>query len=108
MVFDPVIAQVRFGAGLSPRHDWPQDSVALLDDLTGADAMADAFVIPKMAVAVPTPQDFAAAFQARRAAKGTDDAPTSEVAVVEMRRAARAARLQDGVHTIARSLDAPI
>ncbi|MGH1466339.1 MAG: DUF1800 domain-containing protein [Cognatishimia sp.] len=44
-MFDPHIAEIRFGTGLSPMAKPPQGITAMLEGLTGTDPMADRFPI---------------------------------------------------------------
>lgn len=48
MHFDPTLAEIRFGFGLSPRHAPPKDVDAMLARLQGPDVTASAFPIPDM------------------------------------------------------------
>ncbi len=70
MPFDPAIAAIRFGAGLSPRHAPPASADALLDELRGPDDLALAYPAIRTAAA----QDFVRRFSpAKRAGKDTAD-----------------------------------
>ena len=45
MGFDPELAEMRFGAGLSPRVAPPRDVAAMLGGLSAPDAMLERFPI---------------------------------------------------------------
>ena len=43
--FDPQLAEIRFGFGLSPEYAGPTDVETMLSGLTGPDVMADTYPI---------------------------------------------------------------
>jgi len=85
--FDPIIAEIRFGMGLSPRIAPPVSQDAMLARLRGPDDAAARFVIPLWADTYPSPRDYRDLAQVRRAARGTD----REAEVLDQQRAMRAA-----------------
>ena len=56
--FDPIIAEIRFGMGLSPRIAPPVSQDAMLARLRGPDDAAARFVIPLWADTYPSPRDY--------------------------------------------------
>lgn len=76
MPFHPQRAEIRFGCGLAPQHGKrlaPPDSVdAMMDRLTGPDAVAALLPIPPMAAYLPQLALLQQSRKARRLAKDTD------------------------------------
>ena len=72
-MFDPEIADIRFGTGLSPRHKPPQSADAMLNGLVGPDAMGTAFPISPFDDYRQTIVDFYAARRIERRAKTDAD-----------------------------------
>ena len=87
MPFDPIIAETRFGMGLSPRIAPPASVDAMLAQLRGPDVAAARFAIPLWADTYPSPRDYRDLARVRQAARGTD----REEEVLEQQRAMRAA-----------------
>ena len=104
MSFDPTLAAIRFGTGLSVHLLPPVAVAAMLDMVTGPDLAADAFPIPLSADAEPRLADFRALSRARRAAVGTDQQADIETAYRDIRIAARTARLGFFQATLARGV----
>jgi uncharacterized protein (DUF1800 family) len=108
MTFDPFLAAIRFGTGLSPRHAPPGDVTALLADLSGPDAMAVRYPIPTFSQMQPSVAVLKDAAKARREARGT---PQEDVMLDAYRALSqetirlRAANLHA---TLARMIDAPV
>ncbi|WP_377508265.1 DUF1800 family protein [Octadecabacter sp. R77987] len=87
MPFDPIIAEIRFGMGLSPRIAPPQSVDAMLVQLRGPDNAAARYGIPLWADTYPSPRDYRDLARVRQAARGTD----REEEVLEQQREMRAA-----------------
>lgn len=85
--FDPIIAETRFGMGLSPRVAPPASVDTMLAQLRGPDNAAARFAIPLWADTYPSPRDYRDLARVRQAARGTD----REEEVLEQQRAMRAA-----------------
>ena len=103
MPFDPTIAAIRFGGGLSPHFAKPSSVEAILAELS----RKPQFDIPTFKAAKPSLPQLKQATAARREAAGTDQFPASEAAVKAMRQAAAANYDQTMRATIARFLEAP-
>jgi len=86
MAFDPTLAAVRFGTGLSPIFAAPDSIDAVIADLD----VPLLYAIPGYAETVPSMRDFQRAARARNQARGTDTAQQTEDAFREVRRAANA------------------
>jgi hypothetical protein len=84
--FDPTIAAIRFGMGLSPTIAPPASVDDMLTRLAGSDEIGAAIPIPTFSTARPSPEDFGIATRARNAARGTD----AEAAAEDVRDALRA------------------
>ncbi|SMX33744.1 DUF1800 domain-containing protein [Octadecabacter ascidiaceicola] len=82
MPFDPTIAAIRFGMGLSPTIAPPVSVADMLARLAGPDTIAAEFPIPTYKDVYPSPLDYLDATRALNAARGTDD----EAAADEQRR----------------------
>lgn len=81
MRFDPTLAAVRFGAGLSPLFALPADAGAILAELE----TDFSYFIPNFEDVVPTGQAFQQASKARNQARGTDQAEIAEQAFRDLR-----------------------
>ena len=108
MSFDPIIAAIRFGMGLAPRHALPGGVDDLLGDVSGPDAMADAHVIPSFEAATPSPRDYRVAFKLRQDAQGEAGFAAADARIGQLRLQARLAQLDHGRTVFARLVDAPI
>ncbi|WP_281985203.1 DUF1800 domain-containing protein [Thalassorhabdomicrobium marinisediminis] len=91
MSFDPILAAIRFGTGLSPVILPPASVDEMLDWLAGPDEAAQRFPIPTYADVYPSPRDFRAATLAINSAP--DDAAEAAARVLrdDLRAAAREA-----------------
>lgn len=69
--FDPTLAAIRFGCGLSPRHSAPETLSAMMADLAGPDMAARTWPIPTFGAAHPSPQELSLL---RRATQAEDEA----------------------------------
>lgn len=87
MPFDPTIAAIRFGVGLSPVVAAPATPDAMLAQLAGPDLAAQAVPIAPYSSAYPSPADFRDAGRAVNDARGTQ----GEQAAQDHRDALRAA-----------------
>jgi len=103
--FDPHIAAIRFGTGLSPRVAPPESAGAMLAALVGPDLMARAYPIAGFATAVPTVAQYHALNIARRDAEGAVQMEESEAAFRAIRVAARDTRLQFFLAGMARGVE---
>lgn len=83
MPFDPVIAAIRFGTGLSPDVAPPASVADMLARLTGPDAAAARWPIVPYATATPSVADLRAFGRQRRAAAEQGEAALAEVAARE-------------------------
>lgn len=104
MPFDPTLAAVRFGTGLSASLAPPASVAAMLDLLTGPDAAALAFAIPGFDSAQPRLGDFRQLMQTRREARGTDREAGLQELYQHMRQQAQGARLGFFQATLARGV----
>ncbi|GGL59809.1 DUF1800 domain-containing protein [Wenxinia marina] len=102
--FDPELAVVRFGTGLSPRHPPPADADAMLRRLSGPDVIAARLPIPVFAAQTPTVAELRALNRARRAA-GSEGA--AQEAYDTARRAAGAAADRQLMTLLARAAATP-
>lgn len=84
--FDPELAEIRFGCGLSPVVAPPFSAVAQLEALTGPDLMAERFPIADTADGLKAAQQFGALRKAARKALGTAEEKTTEQAFKSFRR----------------------
>lgn len=107
MPFDPTLAAIRFGTGLSPRHAPPRDAGAMLAALVGPDATAQAHPIAPFATAEPSLPAFRNLSRARRAALGTPQEAEAEAAFQDIRLRARDQRIVHFHATLARGMTAP-
>ena len=107
MSFDPTLAAIRFGTGLSATLPPLQDVAAMLALLTGPDTAALAFPIAGFDVAQPRLADFRQMLQARRDAQGTDRAAGLQELYQFMRGQAQDARLRFFQATLARGVTSP-
>ena len=92
MPFDPVIAEIRFGCGLSPRVAPPASVDAMLSRLAGPDEMAHALPITPYSRAEPSLREQARINRERREGKGTAREAETEAAHDAMRESAQALR----------------
>jgi len=104
VAFDPILAEIRFGNGLSPTVARPQSVNAMLDRLAGPDHAAAAFPIPTFATAYPSPLDLRTAFRAVNQASGEDEKEAAEQARADMREAARELSATGIRHQLARDV----
>ncbi len=88
MPFDPILAAIRFGNGLSPDVAAPASVEDMLSMLEGPDRAAQAFPIQLYDEVVPSRLDFQSAGAAIRAAEGEEAVEAAEAARTEMRAAA--------------------
>ncbi len=108
MVFDPHVAGIRFGMGLSPHFAAPQSVDALIADVTGPDVMAQTHPIAPYATAEPSLYTQAIANSERHKARGTDAYDAAEARVKALRHDALAAHERSVRTTFARAIDGPI
>lgn len=107
MVFDPNVAVIRFGMGLSPHHAVPASAADLLDEVSGPDVMAATHVIPPFATAEPSMRTQALAQRARHQARETDGFDAADQRVKALRKEALAQQERQVRATFARAVDAP-
>lgn len=108
MTFDPFLAAIRFGTGLSPRHAPPGDVDAVLADLSGDDAMAARYPIPPFLRMQPGIATIKEAAKARRAARGTPQEDATTEAYRGLIQAAMTLQRANLHATLGRMIDAPI
>lgn len=77
-MFDPEIAEIRFGTGLSDQRAAPRSVQAMLDGLTGADTMAKQFPIDGFDSFVPRVRQFTQARREARKQAGTEAGKTAD------------------------------
>ncbi len=106
-MFDPHIAETRFGTGLSPRHAPARSVEEMLERLTGPDSAALLHPIPIWAEAAPSVRDFRILSRARRDAMGTRREAAAQAEFDAIRAAATAARNLRFQSVMARHLDTP-
>lgn len=104
MPFDPTLAAIRFGTGLSATLPPPDDAAGMLARLTGPDAAALAYPIPGFETAQPRLADFRQLMKDRREARGTDREAGLQELYQVMRMQARDARLRFFQATLARGV----
>lgn len=104
MSFDAELATIRFGLGLSPRHDVPRSVDALLEEAR-ATPRHPITAFPDVR---PTMADIRQGTRDRRAARGTDQEEMVVEKLREMRRAINEERDQALRIHFARAVDAPI
>ena len=107
MPFDPTLAAIRFGTGLSATQSPPADVAAMLALLTGPDAAALAYPIAGFNDAQPRLADFRQMMKDRRDARGTDREAGMQELYQHMRQQARTARLVHFQATLARGVTSP-
>ena len=106
MSFDPVLAAIRFGFGLSPDVPAPQSVEAMLAALRGADLAAAAHPIPLDDTVTPPLSEIRALNRARREARGTEGEEAAEAAYQAARRAMQATQGRMLRSTLARAITA--
>ena len=104
MTFDPILADVRFGTGLSPRHPPPARVEEILERLLAPDAAARRFPIPSTAQVTPTEMDLREANKAVRDADGNAARDAARDARADLRAAARSLRENMLAATVARGV----
>lgn len=77
-MFDPYLAEIRFGTGLSPRHEPPRRLDDVLARLAGPDHMAEAYPIARTEQVFPSEQELQTASRALRSADDADAAAAKE------------------------------
>ncbi len=107
MPFDPTLAAIRFGTGLSPRHAPPRDAGAMLAALVAPDVAAQTHPIAPFASAEPSLRAFRSLSRARRAALGTQQEAAAEAAFQDIRLRARDQRAVHFHATLARGIMTP-
>lgn len=100
-MFDPYLAEIRFGTGLSPRHDPPRRIDDVLARLAGPDHVAQAYPIARTDEVVPSEQTLQTALRTLRRADEADAAAAKERRD-QLFRAARRHRDQVLVRTLLR------
>jgi len=103
--FDPTLAAIRFGTGLSPSHAPAQSVEALLADLSGPDHMARRHPIPGFHDVSPSLFEMRQANRQRREARGTADEDAAEARMAALRQAANDIRVANHQASVARMLD---
>ena len=107
MPFDPTLAAIRFGMGLSPTVAGPASVDEMLAILGGSDIAAQAVEIPKYADAFPSLKDLRDAGRDFSRARGTDGEAEAEARRDEVIGAAHDARWRFMGATLARAAHTP-
>jgi uncharacterized protein (DUF1800 family) len=94
MHFDPTLAAIRFGTGLSPAEPPPASAAEMLALFAGPDVAAARWPVPAYEDARPTRGEFRDARSARRNARGTPRAAEAEAAYQKIKRSIDEARLR--------------
>lgn len=87
MAFDPELAEIRFGCGLSPQYAPPESKQSLLSALQGPDDMAQRYEIAGITQGLEAAQGFGKLRKAARKAVGTSQEKQAEQAFKAYRRA---------------------
>ena len=104
MSFDPILAEIRFGCGLSPRHAPPRGAPEMLARLTGPDEAAARFPIEGFPEFRQRMVAAEAARRTRRQNRGTDLAEQARKERNRINQAARkAAARWLGMHLLRRA-----
>ena len=105
MVFDPALADIRFGTGLSPRSVRPTGVEDMLGRLTGPDLIADTYPVPRFdGAAGEDIRRFNDLLKARNKVRGTDAEPPARKALVKHRKKLRATEMQNARHILLRGI----
>ncbi len=104
MNFDPLVAEKRFGTGLSPHIVPPKSVDHMLEMLAGDDGMARRFVIPSFDKMRPQPLKIAQLGREKRKARGTDKFESASDAVRNINRDIRNRRLENLKFTMGRGI----
>jgi uncharacterized protein (DUF1800 family) len=102
--FDPTIAAIRFGMGLSPTIAPPASVNDMLMQLAGSDEIGQAVPIPTFLIAQPSPKDLRIATLARNAVRGTDAEAAAKYTLDALRADAREAVAEHMKASIARAV----
>ncbi|MDF1872177.1 DUF1800 domain-containing protein [Vannielia sp.] len=102
MSFDPEIAAIRFGYGLSPRLAAPESAAAMVAALSGPDTMARTYPIPTIMKFAPQ----VARIQALQKAKKEGD-PTAEARLKAARKESRVVHSEMLAASVARAIESP-
>lgn len=102
MPFDPILAEIRFGTGLSPLTGPPQSVAAMLRALRGTDHVARRVRLPLYSLVRPSLNDQRMASLARNAARGTDGLAAAQAALTALQREVREVQGRNLALTMAR------
>ncbi|MBU2994655.1 DUF1800 domain-containing protein [Octadecabacter sp. 1_MG-2023] len=91
MSFDPTLAAIRFGVGLSPNIAPPSSVDAMMDRLRGPDQIGSRIEIPTSSAVYPSANDHRLASIALNEVRGTDGEAAAEEHRLTMRAAGREA-----------------
>ena len=105
MAFDPTLASIRFGMGLSVREPAVQSMADMLETLAGPDLAAQNIPIQSFFGAAPDPVGYIALRQAEREAGGTSREDAAKQARLAWTNSARAARRAGALAGIARAVN---
>lgn len=105
MRFDPELAEIRFGCGLSPRLAPPQSPEAMLQRLTGADEMARAYPVQDFDAAFADSVTFQALARERRKLRGQPEYEAADARYRTFRQQKRTDRLQNFAQRLLRYAD---
>ena len=105
MVFDPALADIRFGTGVSPRSVRPTGVEDMLDRLTGPDRIADAYPVPRFdGAAGEDIRLFSDLLKARNKVRGTDAEAPARKKLVKQRKKLRATEMQSARNIFLRGI----
>jgi uncharacterized protein (DUF1800 family) len=104
MRFDPTLAAIRFGTGLSPVLPAPVSVAAMISRLAGPDEAAVRWPVPTYEAMTPTRAMIADATRRRRQTRGTPDEAQAEAAFQDTRRAIGAGVLEGLTRIVARQI----
>lgn len=107
MLFDPEIASIRFGTGLSPRHAPPQSVDAIFAELLAPDALAHKYPIDSFENLMRRSRDIQRHRSISRKYLGTDRGKEATANYRELRRTTRKQHTSWFNATLARYMDAP-
>ena len=103
--FDPTLAAIRFGTGLTPLRAPPQSLADIIQDLTERDRMAALHPVPGYDTIAPSLAAMHRGNRLLREARDTEHEPDALAHNREIRRAANTQRFGNNLTVMARSLD---
>ena len=89
MTFDPKLAEIRFGTGLSPVRAAPASTAEMLRRLQGPDVMAARHPIPRFETLIPALTEFFEQSRLLRQKRGSEEAKAAQKRIRALRKAGR-------------------